>query len=156
MSMRKSGEAVRELLLALWGISDADLALAELEEIARTGGEPAVVSVRRVVTTSRKLQWSDRERLQEAYASIRAMVGQVMPGDARQVMDPPAGHIWTTSTGAQGRFTVEDKGRLYCSTCTMTDEDGERVRYAAECLARVRADQPEPEAPCAVCGVVHP
>jgi hypothetical protein len=93
------------------------------------------------VKRAQKERDAARKDLAQAQASIRAMVGQVVPGDVRQPIDPPQDHVWTTSTGAQGRFDAPDLGRLYCSTCTAANlEVTGRVIYAAECLelARVR------------------
>lgn len=141
MGMAESGRAVRELLAALYGVTERDLAVLELERKARRGGSAAVRSVRDLVKAGRAATYRvaclERE-LGFAQASIRAMVGQVLPEDPRVPIDPPADHVWTTATDAQGRFDDPHMGRLYCVTCTMDAPNGSGVVLAAECLERAR------------------
>lgn len=73
--------------------------------------------------------------LEQAQASIRAMVGQPAPEDVRVPIDPPAGHAWVTAGGDGGL-----NGRLVCHTCPVTGANGpERAVTAVECLERWRA-----------------
>lgn len=137
MGMAESGRAVRELLAALYGVTERDLAVLELERKARRGGSAAVRSVRDLVKAGRAATYRvaclERE-LGFAQASIRAMVGQAQPDDVRVPVDPPTGHLWSTG-GPDGPAAVRIKGRLMCITCT--SQAAEPV-LAAECLERAR------------------
>lgn len=146
--MRQSGRAVRELLAVMAGIRPADWALAELELTASKGGPVAVANVRKLVQLGREAgvdrdTWRRRAdqaafELALAQASLRAMVGQPLPEDARQVMDPPAGHHWGTGGQVEERIRVASTGRLYCATCTLAAPAG--VVLASECLERARTE----------------
>lgn len=115
------------------------VAEAGLVEMARGGGDKAaraMANVLRATNTATEM-WRERDRtlqagLADAQVTIRAMVGQPMPDDRREVMDPPEHHTWTTATGAQGRFTDAHMGRLYCVTCTVASR-GNTV-LAGKCL----------------------
>lgn len=145
--MSESGKAVRELLAALYGMvqDPRAAALAELEDLARAGGDKAAESVRNVVMSSRRLQAG---YLQRAERAERLVVGAVM---GLEVQDPPKGHEWVTMAHGQPE-DQPTRGRLWCVTCSQAGP----VILAGECLARARAAEPEPAAPCSACGVVHP
>lgn len=112
-----------------------------LIERARMGGERAAKAMRDVLGASNAAAGMWRKKvagleadLETAQVTIRAMVGQGMPEDARAVMDPPAGHAWGTG-GPDGPHAAGVSGRLMCITCTR--RAAEPV-LAAECLERAR------------------
>ena len=134
---RDEGESAVEAMLAVLRERERSV----LVERARMGGERAVRSMHRVLAASnmtvdmfRRKVTSLEAELRAAQVTIRAMVGQVMPEDARAVMDPPAGHRWTTAAHDYG---IGALGRLYCVTCSGAVLPS-RIVLAAECLERAR------------------
>jgi len=136
MSMSESGRAIRDLLAALYPdeATRRDAAADVLRATALGGGLDAVQAMNRAIEAGRRAtaRIAELERdLADAQVALRAMVGQPLPDDRREVVDPPAGHRWAT-----GHQMSAAPGRLICTTCH--EPGAPQLVLAAECLERSR------------------